>query len=143
MEPETSSRKEPKQLTRKALRAKLTELNEEYRYLGPEAVSGNSAALQRRSEISRELKGVADALFAREADVEVTVPRSATGHPFRIGDRKFPPGVYKVKGSVAQYLMWLIGVNRTNEVNRLRQNGEQVDLGAIGDKARQLDEREL
>ena len=141
MEPET--RKEPKQLSRKALRAKLAELNEEYRFLAPEAIAGSGAASQRRFEIAQELRNVSTQLFNRESDVEVTVPRSATGHPFRIGERKFPPGIHKVKASVAQYLMWLIGVNRTNEVNRLRQNGEQVDLGAIGDKARQLDEREL
>lgn len=129
--------------TRKVMRARIHELNWEYKSLQAEATSGNSAALTRRSEIARDLRALSETLFLKEPDVEVRVPRSATGHPFRIGDQTFWPGTHTVKKSVAQYLLWMIDQNRINELNRMRQNGETVDLGAIGDKARMGEEREL
>jgi hypothetical protein len=128
--------------SRKKLQAKLRELNEEYRLLGSEASAGNSAALNRRSELARELRALSETLYLREPDVDVDVPRSATGHPFRLGDLEFRPGRHKVKASTAQYLLWLIYKNREDELNRLRQNGETVDLGAIGEKA-SMSDREL
>lgn len=131
--------KEPK---RKELVKRLRELNEEYRVLTSEANAGNSAALNRRSEIGKELRALSLTLHLREPDVEVQVPRSVTGHAFRVGDATFHPGRHTVKASVAQYLLWLIYKNREDELNRLRQNGETVDLGAIGDKASQT-EREF
>ena len=135
----TEKRETKKEPSKKAMRAKLSELNEEYRVLGPEANAGNSAALNRRSEIARELRALSETLYLREPDVDVQVPRSATGHPFRLGDKEFPPGRHTVKASTAQYLLWLIYKNREDELNRLRQNGETVDLGAIGEKASMSD----
>jgi hypothetical protein len=130
--------------TRKSMRLRLGELNIEYKSLSSEANAGNTAALARRSEISRDLRALSETLHLREPDVAVTVPRSASGHPFRIGGEVFYPGVRTVKRSVAQYLLWLIDVNRQNELNRLRSNGTEVDLGTIGDKARMgLEDREL
>lgn len=134
-----ASEKEAKQPSKKALNSKLRELNEEYRALGSEASAGNSAALNRRSEIARELRALSETLYLREADVDVMVPRSATGHPFTLGETVFYPGKHTVKASVAQYLLWLIHVNREAELNRLRQNGQTVDLGAIGEKATMSD----
>lgn len=124
--------------TRSLIRQKI-QLEEEYRFLTSEANTGNSAALHRRSEIARELRALSDTLLAREPDVEVRVPRSVTGHPFRVGERVFLPGTHTAKASVVQYLLWLIDRDRENELNRLRANGEQVDLGVIGEKARQIE----
>lgn len=138
-EPSTEKREAKKEPTKKAMKAKLSELNEEYRLLGSEASSGNAAALTRRSEIARELRALSETLYLREPDVDVQVPRSATGHPFRLGEMEFRPGLHTVKASTAQYLLWLIYKNREDELNRLRQNGETVDLGAIGEKASMSD----
>lgn len=137
------AQKAEKKETRKELQAKLADMNEEYRQLGPEAIAGSNGAIQRRGEISRELRKVSELLHLKEPDVEVVIPRSATGHPFVIGEKKFFPGKYTVKKSVAQYLLWMVDRNREDELNRLRSNGEHVDLGAIGDKAKQLDDREF
>lgn len=129
--------------SRKQLQRKLAELNEEYRMIATESNAGNSAALARRSEIAKELRAISTTLYLREPDVEVQVPRSVTGHPFRISDMDFPPGRHTVKASTAQVLMEMIDKNRENELNRLRQNGQTVDLGAIGDKATMSPGREL
>lgn len=130
----------PKRPSKAVMRAKIDELNTEYRMLGSEANAGNGAALNRRSEIAKELRALSETLHLREPDVEVTVPRSATGHPFRIGEMEFHPGTHTVKASVAQHLLWAIDRNRTDELNRLRQNGHEVDLGAIGGRASQQDQ---
>lgn len=129
--------------SKKQLQRKLAELNEEYRMIAAESNAGNSAALQRRSEIAKELRAISTTLYLREPDVDVQVPRSVTGHPFRIGDTDFHPGRHTVKASTAQMLLWMIYKNREDELNRLRQNGETVDLGAIGDKAQMSTAREL
>jgi hypothetical protein len=136
---ETPVVEKPKAPSKRVMRAKIDELNIEYRELGSEANAGNGAALQRRSEISKELRALSETLHLREPDVEVQVPRSSTGHVFRVGDREFPPGRYIVKASVAQVLLEMIDRNRETELNRLRQNGQEVDLGSIGDKAAQVE----
>lgn len=122
--------------TRRQLRAKLAELTEEYRMLGGEASAGSGAALQRRMELAREMRSTSELLFLREPDVEVTVPRSTTGHPFVINEKKYHPGKYVVKASVAQTLLHMIDQNRKVELDRLRQNGTEIDLGTIGEKAK-------
>jgi hypothetical protein len=104
-----------------------------------EARSGNQSAQVRQSEIARRLKAISDELFNREPNVTVRVPRSTTGHPFRVGERSFMPGHHTVKKSVAQHLMEMIDKDREAELNRLRANGSEVDLGNIGDKATQME----
>jgi len=131
-----------KKVTRRELMTKRDELNEEYRYLGMESREGNVSAQTRRSEIARELRQISAEITSREPTVSIQVPRSTTGHPFRIGERAFFPGRHEVKKSVAQHLMEMIDKNREAELNRLRANGSEVDLGNIGDKATQI-EREL
>lgn len=131
----TAEKKKTEGPSKKQLREQLAELTEEFRFLSTEASSGNSAALQRRSELAKQLRAISETLYLREPDVEVQVPRSVTGHPFRIGEHDFLPGRHVVKASTAQMLLWMIYKNREDELNRLRQNGETVDLGAIGDKA--------
>jgi hypothetical protein len=133
---------EKPKITRKELTLQRDELNEEYRNLGMEAREGNVAAQTRRSEIARELRRVSKELHEREPVVTVNVPRSTTGHPFRVGEATFWPGHHAVKKSVAHHLMEMIDKNREAELNRLRANGAEVDLGTIGDKATQV-EREL
>jgi len=135
-EPATIGRSAVPKTSRKALRTELHECNLEYRELGPEAALGNAAALTRRSEIARRLRVVSAALTEREPDVIVQVPRSSTGHPFRIGPHEFWAGEHTMKKSVAQYLLWLVDQDRTNEVNRMKQNGREFDLGTIGQKAK-------
>lgn len=134
---------ESKPLSRRKLQRRLAEVTEEYRMIGPEAGQGNSAALNRRSELSREMRSLSDQLHQAEEDVEIQVPRSTTGHPFRINDKEYRPGRHTVKATVAQVLLEMIDKNRESELNRLRQNGETVDLGAIGDKASMSTGREL
>jgi hypothetical protein len=75
-------------------------------------------------------------LDAREPLVEVRVPPSVTGEPFVIGELQFNPGVHHVRSGVAVYLLWLIDQNQRVEMNRLKQNGRNIDLGTIGSRAR-------
>ena len=138
-EKETKEAKEP---SRKELQRRMKELNEEYRFIAAEANSGSTAAQARRTEIAKELRAISETLFLREPDVDVQVPRSVTGHPFRLGEHEFHPGRHRVKASQAQYLLWLIDKNRQDELNRLRSNGEEVNLGSVGERAQQV-EREL
>jgi hypothetical protein len=140
MDPKEATDKVKKTSRREAL-AKIEELNQEYRDLGIEARSGNTAAATRQSEIARELRGLSTMLFLREPEVEVKVPRSATGHPFRIADQVFTPGTYTIKKSVAQYLLWMIDRSQTNEINRLKSNGGDVDLGAVGQRATMVEDQ--
>lgn len=133
------SQSEPKPPSLRSLKAKRDELNEEYRFLAPEAIAGSGAAQGRRFEIAQELRGLVERIFAREPDVEVTIPRSATGHPFRLGDASYHPGKYTVKASVAQYLMWMVDRNREDEIKRLQANGTTVALKDIGDYAHQTE----
>ena len=127
---------------RAELVAERDELNQEYRDLGIEARAGSHGAQSRQADVAKRLRELSAQLLEREPTIEIRVPRSTTGHPFRIGDAAFHPGTHRVKKTVAQHLTYMIDRDREAELNRLRSNGEQVDLGAIGDKARQLDERE-
>lgn len=137
--PETP-RPKVKKTTRREMQAKINDLNQEYRDLGLEARAGNGAAQSRQSEIARELRALSTTLFLREPEVEVKVVRSPTGHPYRIGEQVFLPGMHTVKKSIAQYLLWMMDRNQTNEVNRLRANGEEIDLGAIGGRATMVED---
>ena len=123
-------------LSPKRLRIKLATLTEEYRFLAPEANAGHGPALQRRHEIARLQKMISQIQFLRQPDVEITVSRSATGHAFTIGERKFPPGIYVVKSSVAQQLLWMMDANRRQEMARLQQNGHDIDLTGMSTRAR-------
>lgn len=139
------SESSPDRPTKKKLREELAELNEEYRFLGAEAAAGSGAASARRAEIARELRSLSLQLHLREPEVTVQVPRTVTGHPIRVGEAVFFKGEYKVKASVAQHIMHMIDRDRENELNRLRSNGEEINLRPIGDQAAMSgsNEREL
>lgn len=134
-EKEESTGEEPvlSEQSDKALLKKLRAYTEEYH-----ALSGDpsQAAVTRRVELTRLMRGVQDVRDAREPLVEVTVPRSVTGEPFRVGPAEFLPGIYHVRASVAQYLLWMIDQNQRVELNRLQSNGRNIDLGHIGGRAR-------
>lgn len=115
------------------VRAKLLFYTEEYQLLNTDQ---STAAMNRRVALARLMRGCQDVMDAREPMVEVTVPRSATGEPFQIGPATFNPGVFHVRASVAHYLLWLIAENQRIEMNRLKQNGRNIDLGTIGSRAR-------
>jgi hypothetical protein len=117
-----------KQLLKKQLR-----YTEEFQMLGPDA---STAAMNRRVELTRLLRAIQDVRDAREELVEIRVPRSVTGEPFQVGPKQFPPGLYTVRASVAQYLLWMIAENQRIEMNRLKSNGREIDLGSIGGRAR-------
>jgi hypothetical protein len=119
----------------KKLRRKLAEYTEEYQFLSPDI---SHAAVARRIELWRLQRVLQDILDAREEIVEVTVPRSPMGHPYVVGPRSFEPGVYKLRASVASYLLWLIGESQRVELQRLQQNSKNIDLGTIGERAKQI-----
>lgn len=126
-EPALSDLSDPK------VKAKLLMYTEEFQLL----VSDQStAAMNRRLALTRLMRGCQDVMDAREPIVEVTVPRSATGEPFQIGPAVFNPGTHRVRSSVAHYLLWLISENQRIELNRLKSNGRNIDLGTIGSRAR-------
>lgn len=123
------------ELGNKKLKKKLAVYTEEYHFLSNDT---SPAALNRKVVLSRIMRVLQDLLDAREPIVEVTVPQSPTGHPYVVGPAIFHPGVYKVRGGVASYLLWMIGESQRVELQRLQQNGRTVDLGTIGDRARQI-----
>ena len=117
----------------RALQKKLILYTDEFRMLASEE---GTAAVTRRVELRRLMRSVQDVLDAREDIVEITVPRSVTGEPFQIGQRQFNPGIYHVRTSVAQYLLWMIDKNQRVEMDRLKSNGREINLGLIGGRAR-------
>jgi hypothetical protein len=119
----------------KVLRKQLTRFTEEYQYLASDT---SSSATHRKVELFRVLRALQDVIDAREEMVEVVVPRSVTGEPFIVGPKTYPPGRHVVRASVASYLLWLIGENQRIELNRLKQNGRDIDLGTIGSRAKQV-----
>jgi hypothetical protein len=120
-------------LSDKQLLKKQFRYTEEFQMLGPDQ---STAAMNRRVELTRLLRAVQDVRDAREELVEIRVPRSVTGEPFQVGPKSFPPGFYTVRSSVAQYLLWMIAENQRIEMNRLKSNGREIDLGSIGGRAR-------
>ena len=116
-----------------ALQKKLHDYTEEFRMLAGEE---GQAAMTRRVELRRLMRGVQDVVDAREPIVEVQIPRSVTGEPFQIGERQYPPGVYHLRSSVAKYLLWMIDKNQRVEQDRFKSNGRTIDLGTIGSRAR-------
>jgi hypothetical protein len=133
-----ASRPDAKPESRKSLQRRLAVATEEYRDLFAEAQGGLGPAITRRHELAKEMRLVSQLLHLREPIVEVTVTRSATGHPFRIGEKAYYPGTHQVKASVAQQLLWMMDGNRRQELARMQQNGFDVDLGTIGERARQV-----
>ena len=115
------------------LKKKLILYTEEFQLI---ASDPSPAALTRRVQLTRLMRGIQDVLDAREPLVEVRVPPSVTGEPFVIGELQFNPGVHHVRSGVAVYLLWLIDQNQRVEMNRLKQNGRNIDLGTIGSRAR-------
>lgn len=132
---EEAPRKDPplSEQSDKALRKKLRLYTEEFHMVAAEE---GTAAMTRRVELRRLMRGVQDVLDAREPIVEVQVPASVTGEPFQLGEKIFPPGLHHVRASIAHYLLWLIDKNRQVEIDRLKSNGRTIDLGTIGSKAR-------
>jgi hypothetical protein len=119
----------------KKLKKKLAVYTEEYHFLSSDA---SAAGLNRKVVLSRIMRVLQDLVDAREEVVEVTVPSSPTGHPYVVGPLTFNPGVYKIRGGIAGYLLWMIGSSQQVELQRLQQNGRTVDLGTIGDRAKQI-----
>jgi hypothetical protein len=131
--PDADSEPALSDLSDKKVKEKLRLYTEEFQML----VSDQStSAMNRRVQLNRLMRGCQDVMDAREPIVEVTVPRSVTGEPFQIGPATFYPGMHRVRSSVAHYLLWLIAENQRIEMNRLKSNGRNIDLGTIGSRAR-------
>jgi len=126
---------------RAALDAEMKKLTEEYRWLGPDAAAGHGPAIARRHELAKELKRVSSTLHRMEPDVEVDLPVSpfGRGHAYQVGTKKFLPGRYTVKASVAQHLMFMVSAAQRQDQALLRQNGYDVELKTIGERARYAD----
>jgi hypothetical protein len=122
-------------LSTRKLRKKLAEYTEEYQFLAPDI---SHAAVARRIELWRLQRVCQDLLDAREEIVEVKVPRSPMGHPYVVGPRSFEPGVYRLRASIASYLLWLIGESQRVEMQRLQMSSRAIDLGTVGERAKQI-----
>lgn len=106
----------------------IAEKTAEYRELGPEAQAGLGPAITRRHELAKELRALTTYLFVTSEDVEIVVTPSATGHPYRIGERVFAPGIYTVKAPVAATLGYMMSMNDQTERERLRASGGETRL---------------
>src|SRR5215471_12952583 len=69
-------------LSDKALRKRLMRFTEEFWML---AGDQSQAAMTRRVELTRLMRGIQDVIDAREPLVEVRCPPSVTGEPFVVG----------------------------------------------------------
>jgi len=123
------------ELSDKGLLKRLFRYTEEYQML---AGDPSPAAVSRRVELTRTMRAVQAVRDAREPLVEVTVPRSVTGEPFTLGPNVYPPGVYHVRASIAQYLLWLISEGRRIEMNRLKATNREIEFGTIGSRAKMV-----
>jgi flagellar biosynthesis GTPase FlhF len=115
----------------RALLKKLQAYTEEFQII---ASDQSQAAMTRRVQLVRLMRGVQDVRDAREPIIEVTVPRTVGGEPFQLGPRAFHPGVHRVRASIAQYLLWLISENQRLELALM--NGREIDFGSPGSRAR-------
>jgi hypothetical protein len=87
-------------------------------------------------ELARLMRQIQDVLDLREPFVEVQVPPSVTGEPFIVGPKQFPPGFYRIRRSVAEYLLWMISENQRIEMQRTKAINRNINLGTIGERAR-------
>lgn len=124
--------KRSKEERRAELRSKLAALTEERADIRTDE---SSAGRSRLTEIQGEMRRLGKKLFDLEDDVQVQVPRSVTGEPFRINDQVFAPGSYTVKTSVAETLLYMIDQNRQAELNMVKNRGRKIHLGNIGELA--------
>lgn len=126
-------------IKRKDARALLAEYNLEYQLL---RTDDSQAALNRRSELRRQLKRLSDFFVATDALVEVDVPNHDNPRgSFVIGDRIFPPGKHTVPATVAAVLTHAIDTCRRIALEALFKNrGENFDLGTTADRAHQVRE---
>lgn len=131
--PDTDDEPALSDLSDRKVKDKLRLYTEEFQMLVPDQ---STAAMNRRVQLNRLMRGCQDVMDAREPIVEVTVPRSVTGEPFQVGPATFYPGMHRVRSSVAHYLLWMIAENQRIEMNRLKSNGRNIDLGTIGSRAR-------
>lgn len=120
-------------LSLKKARRQLDALNTEWRqYTGDDS----PFAKAKRIELRGEMEKLSRFISATEPRVTVQIPRSITGEPFRINDIEFHPGAHVVGESTARQLIYMIDRNRQAELDLMKQNGRQVDLGTIGERAR-------
>lgn len=126
---------EAKTDTRRSCERKIVELTTERADLRGD---DSPTARSRLTEINGEIRRLSKRMFDLEEDVEIQIPRSVTGEPFRINDRAFSPGRYVVKSSVAQQLTYMIDQNREAELNRMRAKNREVFLGNIGEIAQHI-----
>jgi len=125
---------EGKPLSVTEARERVEELNEEYRWTAQE---DNTAALNKKIELRRELRALTDYLASKEPLVDIQLPRTgAKGNIWRIGDQVYLAGQVRVPKSVAQVLLHMVDQNRHREMALLSQNGREINLGEIGQRAR-------
>lgn len=132
-DPERAASSPYAEMSDKKLKRKLHDYTEEWSLI---ATDTSQAGLNRRVELARLMRQVADVLALREPLVEVHVPASVTGEPFTVGPTQFYPGFHRVHKSVAEYLLWMIAENQRIELQRTQSKNRNINLGLIGERAR-------
>jgi len=127
-------------LTKELVKTRLSEYGEEYRTLAQEARSGSSGAQSRRTELAKHMRQLTQWLTANEPMVTVQLPvarQSKEG--WRVGNLVYGPGQHTVPASVAQHLLYMVDACRRGELALYQNNGEDIDLKSIGDRAARVD----
>jgi len=103
----------------------IKELEEQFNeYATDDSMHG----VQMRAKIRSVLKRMHhDDIHPNEEWVELTVPPSVSGEPFKINEITYS-GVCQVPACVAQTLLYMIDMNRRVERDRMREAGRIIDL---------------
>jgi hypothetical protein len=97
-----------------------------------ESESGRSA----RASVAGQLRRLShDLIHPDENLIEADIPISITGEPFKINDVPYQGHVI-VPECVFQTLTHMIDLNRKVDLDRMRESGRTIDLGAIMQRAR-------
>lgn len=94
------------------------------------------AAITRRHQLIMDGRVLKQWLRDHEELVDITIPKTVLGFPLRINKQEYNPGRHRVRASVASQLLFMIDQDRRGEIKRMQDNGRNVDLGEIGQKAR-------
>lgn len=89
-----------------------------------------------RARLTAQLRRLShDQIHPDEDYVELDMPLSITGEPFRINEEVFA-GVVQVPGCVAGVLLSMVEQNRKVEMDRMREGGRTINLNSLTERAR-------
>jgi hypothetical protein len=115
----------------------VQELNDGLRdFQGDESEQGRREYARIRARLKRLSH---DEIHPHEELVTLDVPKDAQGFPFAINGKAYE-GTVTVPACEASTLLWMIDQNRQEQMRHTQEQGRNVFLGQLGDRARTVQE---